>query len=176
MRVAVPTRAPEAIFYGSRANSWMRHRLELVHVRKTAAARRSASAARSRRASAGCTLTRRIAWRGGRRVGLIVYRLAEDHLEVHAIRALRLRQGTGSRLLAAVEAQAASLNHIRPTTTNDSTDALFFYQRRGYRIEAWPVEGIPGRPGSELPWPSAPPPSESVRVIAIATIFSASCR
>ena len=71
--------------------------------------------------------------------GLVVYRVAQDVLEVLAIKALEKHRGVGSLLLGEAErvARARGCSALRLTTTNDNLDALRFYQRRGFVVRAY---------------------------------------
>jgi GNAT superfamily N-acetyltransferase len=74
----------------------------------------------------------------GKRRGLLTYRIAQDQCEIVTLNSLVENAGIGSMLLAAVERQAAAEKCTRLwlITTNDNTDALRFYQKRGFRIAA----------------------------------------
>jgi GNAT superfamily N-acetyltransferase len=74
----------------------------------------------------------------GKRRGLLTYTIAQDQCEIVTLNSLVENAGIGSALLAAVERQAAAEKCTRLwlTTTNDNTNALHFYQRRGFRIAA----------------------------------------
>lgn len=78
------------------------------------------------------------ALRADRIVGHASYRIVADACEVTSIAADPPRRGTGSRLMDAVlaAAQTAGCTRVWLTTTNDNLDALRFYQRRGFRLEA----------------------------------------
>ncbi|MEU3455439.1 GNAT family N-acetyltransferase [Micromonospora sp. NPDC006766] len=74
----------------------------------------------------------------GELAGALVYRLADDGLEVVSLVAADAGLGVGSALLAAAEATAlaAGAGRLWLVTTNDNLAALRFYQRRGLRIVA----------------------------------------
>ncbi|SCF31264.1 Ribosomal protein S18 acetylase RimI [Micromonospora viridifaciens] len=74
----------------------------------------------------------------GELAGALVYRLADDGLEVVSLAASSPGLGAGSALLAAAEAVAlaAGMGRLWLVTTNDNLSALRFYQRRGLRIVA----------------------------------------
>ena len=76
--------------------------------------------------------------------GLAVYRWADEFVELLALRASAKQSGVGSALLAEVEALARrqSILRVRLCTTNDNLDALRFYQRRGFRVVAYRVNGF----------------------------------
>lgn len=79
--------------------------------------------------------------------GALAYRLLGDGLHIVALAADALwqRSGVGGRLVAEAEllARRLALSRVIVTTTNDNLPALYFYQRRGYRLTAL-------RPGSVL--------------------------
>ncbi|MEM7022355.1 MAG: GNAT family N-acetyltransferase [Pseudomonadota bacterium] len=85
-----------------------------------------------------------IVWHEKRRCGLAVYHLTEGELEVLAIRALTKYRGAGSTLLAEMEriARNCECASICLCTTNDNLDALRFYQRRGFTVRAYSVDGF----------------------------------
>ena len=74
----------------------------------------------------------------GARVGLLTYRIDEEGLEVVTIDSLRPGVGFGTALLArATElARRAGAPRLWLITTNDNTDAIGFYERRGLRVVA----------------------------------------
>lgn len=74
----------------------------------------------------------------GEFAGALVYRLADDGLEVVSLAATGQGRGAGSALLAAAEAVAlaAGADRLWLVTTNDNLAALRFYQRRGLRLVA----------------------------------------
>lgn len=74
----------------------------------------------------------------GELAGALVYRIADDGLEVVSLVAADSGLGVGSALLAAAEttARAGGANRLWLVTTNDNLSALRFYQRRGLRIVA----------------------------------------
>ena len=69
-------------------------------------------------------------------VGMASYEIVADECEIVVLLALNRWQGIGAALLGHVEkaAIAASCKRVWGITTNDNTDALRFYQRRGYRL------------------------------------------
>ncbi|MBM3287342.1 MAG: GNAT family N-acetyltransferase, partial [Candidatus Eisenbacteria bacterium] len=79
-----------------------------------------------------------LAEEGARIVGLVTYETRRGRCEVVSLDALRRGGGIGTRLLAAVERRARSLDcrEVWLITTNDNLRALRFYQRRGYEIRA----------------------------------------
>ncbi len=64
--------------------------------------------------------------------------------EVLAIKAIEQGKGVGTALLAEAERRAAAAGaaKIWLNTTNDNTNALRFYQRRGYRVTAYHICGF----------------------------------
>jgi ribosomal protein S18 acetylase RimI-like enzyme len=68
--------------------------------------------------------------------GLLTYEVRGDVLEIVTLDAMRQWAGTGTALVEAAVAEAASrgCSEVRLTTTNDNLDALRFYQRRGFRL------------------------------------------
>jgi GNAT superfamily N-acetyltransferase len=72
--------------------------------------------------------------------GALAYRLHGNGLHIVALAtdALWQRSGVGGHLVAEAEllARRLSLGRVVVTTTNDNLPALYFYQRRGYRISA----------------------------------------
>ncbi|MGE0450737.1 MAG: GNAT family N-acetyltransferase [Vicinamibacterales bacterium] len=72
--------------------------------------------------------------------GALAYRLLGDGLHVVALATdpMWQRSGVGGHLIAEAElmARRLSLSRIVVTTTNDNLPALYFYQRRGYRLTA----------------------------------------
>ncbi|MDR0928742.1 MAG: GNAT family N-acetyltransferase [Oscillospiraceae bacterium] len=76
------------------------------------------------------------AFEGGALVGLATYRFLSDACELLSLNSRAQGRGLGSALMQQVEqiAKAAGCTHMLLITTNDNTDALRFYQRRGYDI------------------------------------------
>jgi GNAT superfamily N-acetyltransferase len=56
--------------------------------------------------------------------------------ELVAINAFSRYQGIGSALLRSIVDRLEGFEMLRLTTTNDNLDALRFYQRRGFRLQA----------------------------------------
>ncbi|MFL6142773.1 MAG: GNAT family N-acetyltransferase [Labedaea sp.] len=69
-------------------------------------------------------------------VGLLTYRINGATLDIVTINAFRTGAGVGTALVEKLAGQASALGarRIRVATTNDNTDALRFYQRRGFRL------------------------------------------
>ena len=76
--------------------------------------------------------------------GALAYRLLPDALQIVALATdpMWQRTGVGGYLVAEVElmARRRTLGRVIFCTTNDNLPALYFYQRRGYRI----TEVVPG--------------------------------
>ena len=74
----------------------------------------------------------------GKLVGVLTFVLADAECEILTLHAAERFHGIGSALIAAVERLAADAGCSRLwlITTNDNTDALRFYQRRGFRLAA----------------------------------------
>lgn len=72
------------------------------------------------------------------RIGLITYRVVDDHCEIVTLDSTQPGQGIGTRLIDAVKAaaRAAGCNRLWLITTNDNVDALRFYQKRGFELVA----------------------------------------
>jgi len=79
-----------------------------------------------------------VAMDGDRIAGHVAYRIGPDGCELVAIAAEPRRIGIGSRLLERVidVARDAGSGRVWLTTTNDNLDALRFYQRRGFHLNA----------------------------------------
>lgn len=73
-----------------------------------------------------------------RRAGLVTYSVQQRECQIVSLNSLVENIGIGKTLLAAVEREASSMGCRRLwlITTNDNTDALRFYQKRGLRIAA----------------------------------------
>lgn len=56
--------------------------------------------------------------------------------ELVAINAFSRYQGIGSAILRSIVDRLQGFEMLRLTTTNDNLDALRFYQRRGFRLQA----------------------------------------
>jgi ribosomal protein S18 acetylase RimI-like enzyme len=82
------------------------------------------------------TLPGFVAWRDGRRLGLVTYRPEGDEWEILTLHSAVQDAGAGTALIDAVkdEARAGGATAVWLITTNDNTHALRFYQRRGFRI------------------------------------------
>jgi GNAT superfamily N-acetyltransferase len=74
-----------------------------------------------------------------RPLGLITVHVEDGGCEVVTLNSIDQGVGVGTALLAAAEAYARGhrCNRLWLITTNDNTQALRFYQRRGMRIHGW---------------------------------------
>jgi ribosomal protein S18 acetylase RimI-like enzyme len=79
-----------------------------------------------------------VAEQGEKRVGLITYRFEDNECEIVTLNSVVEGIGVGSSLLDAVTdaAQSAHCRRLRIFTTNDNTEALHFYQKRGFTLVA----------------------------------------
>lgn len=70
--------------------------------------------------------------------GLLTYYVEGAHCEIITLNAKVGGKGIGSALVTAVvqEMKAQSVSRIWLLTTNDNTDAMRFYQRRGFDMKA----------------------------------------
>ena len=77
-----------------------------------------------------------IAEDAGSMSGLLSYLIDGEACEVLTLHSAERHTGVGTMLLDAVEAIAAAsgCRRLWLVTTNDNTDALRFYQRRGFRL------------------------------------------
>ena len=77
-----------------------------------------------------------VAYVDGTPMGAAVYEIRGTQCELVSLDALRQWQGIGTALLAAVEdaARSEGCERLWLITTNDNTDAIRFYQRRGYQF------------------------------------------
>jgi ribosomal protein S18 acetylase RimI-like enzyme len=79
-----------------------------------------------------------VAFRDGRRVGLLTYSIEGQECEIVTINSLLERCGVGTNLIDAVQRVAleAGCTRLWLITTNDNLEALRFYQRRGFLLVA----------------------------------------
>lgn len=79
-----------------------------------------------------------VAERAGEPAGIVAYLVAGDGCEIITIDAVERFRGVGTALVERVKAEALRLGcrQLTVTTTNDNLDALRFYHRRGFRLEA----------------------------------------
>ena len=66
--------------------------------------------------------------------GVVTYHIMENSMEILSLDSLRENRGTGTALLNAAirEARERNCSRIMLITTNDNTNALRFYQKRGF--------------------------------------------
>lgn len=85
-----------------------------------------------------------MAWDGDTIAGLITYRIADRECEILSMDSLQEGLGIGSALIERVIelAKDAHCRRITVTTTNDNTDALRFYQKRGFTMARLYVDAI----------------------------------
>ena len=69
-------------------------------------------------------------------MGLLTYNINNNECEIITLNSTKKKVGIGSLLLKKVEELALSknCNRLWVITTNDNTDALCFYQKKGFRI------------------------------------------
>jgi ribosomal protein S18 acetylase RimI-like enzyme len=90
------------------------------------------------------TLPGFIAEADGEVVGLVTYEVRGDVAELVTLNAFRPAGGIGTALLSAVvdAARAVGCSRMVLMTTNDNTDGLRFYQRRGFRLRELRVNAL----------------------------------
>ncbi|MHA1909266.1 MAG: GNAT family N-acetyltransferase [Candidatus Thorarchaeota archaeon] len=78
-----------------------------------------------------------VAESNGERVGLLTYQVDDRQLEIVTLDSLMEGVGIGTELVdhTLVEAKKKKCNRVWLVTTNDNTDALRFYQRRGFVLQ-----------------------------------------
>ena len=71
-------------------------------------------------------------------IGLVTYVFHQKEVEIISLDSIKNGKGIGSLLMKEVEklVQSKGLHIISLVTTNDNLNALKFYQKRGYKIEA----------------------------------------
>jgi len=71
-------------------------------------------------------------------VGLVCYRIEENECEIIVLQSMAEKQGIGTNLILEVinEARKHSCKRVWLITTNDNTDAMHFYQKRGFVFSA----------------------------------------
>lgn len=92
--------------------------------------------ARLGRLEDAATASKLIAEDDGTLVGVLSYLIDGEDCEVLTLHAAQPLRGIGTALLEAVETAAlvSGCRRLWLITTNDNTDGLRFYQRRGFRI------------------------------------------
>jgi ribosomal protein S18 acetylase RimI-like enzyme len=100
--------------------------------------------------------------------GALVYRLLNDALHVVALATDPgwQRSGVGGHLIAEAELLARRLNlpRVVVATTNDNLPALYFYQRRGYRLTALVPNSVLAHTGQVCPGFAGIPVQDEVRL------------
>lgn len=78
------------------------------------------------------------------KVGLITFSISKDECEIITLNNLKENLGIGTALLEELENFATSkgCKRLWVITTNDNTDALRFYQMKGFRIKAIYIDAI----------------------------------
>ena len=79
-----------------------------------------------------------VAVQKGKLVGLVTYRVEGNECEITTMNSLIERKGIGTALVDAVKSVAvkAGCKRIWLVTTNDNTEALRFWQKRGFNFKA----------------------------------------
>lgn len=85
-----------------------------------------------------------VAVQGDEPVGLTTYHIVGDDCELVTLNSLRPKLGIGSALVAAVKEKAikAGCRRLWLITTNDNTQAIRFYQQRGFRLAALHIDAL----------------------------------
>lgn len=100
--------------------------------------------------------------------GALAYRLHGDALHIVALATdpMWQRTGVGGYLLAEAELLARRLELYRlvVSTSNDNLPALYFYQRRGYRLTDVVVDNVMVHTGQEVPGFAGIPVRDEVRL------------
>jgi GNAT superfamily N-acetyltransferase len=100
--------------------------------------------------------------------GALAYRLLGDALHIVALATdpMWQRSGVGAYLVAEAEllARRLKLTRLVVATTNDNLPALYFYQRRGYRLTELARDGIIDHTGKALPGFASIPVRDEIRL------------
>jgi len=100
--------------------------------------------------------------------GALAYRLLGDALHIVALATdpMFQRAGVGGHLLAEAEllARRLKLSRLVVATTNDNLPALYFYQRRGYRLTELVVNSVAAHTRQEVPGFAGIPVRDEVRL------------
>jgi GNAT superfamily N-acetyltransferase len=100
--------------------------------------------------------------------GALAYRLLGDALHIVALATdpMWQRSGVGGYLVAEAELLARRLNLSRlvVSTTNDNLPALYFYQRRGYRLTDLVPNNVIAHTRQELPGFAGIPVRDEIRL------------
>ncbi|UCE23510.1 MAG: GNAT family N-acetyltransferase [Candidatus Zixiibacteriota bacterium] len=80
----------------------------------------------------------------GERVGLLTYEVTGDQCEIVTLDAFNKWSGIGTKLIQAIidMLNRSSVKRLWLITTNDNTDAIRFYQKRGFTIAAVHVNAM----------------------------------
>jgi ribosomal protein S18 acetylase RimI-like enzyme len=104
----------------------------------------------------------------GQPAGALAYRLLGDALHIVALATdpMWQRSGVGGHLLAEAEilARRLQLQRLIVSTTNDNLPALYFYQRRGYRLTDLESNSIIAHTGQEVAGFAGIPVRDEVRL------------
>ncbi len=78
-----------------------------------------------------------VAFHNQERLGLLTYQLKESECEIITLNALIENKGIGTALIGHFENYCITkgVKRLWVITTNDNTDALRFYQKRGFKIK-----------------------------------------
>jgi len=100
--------------------------------------------------------------------GALAYRLLGDALHIVALATdpMWQRSGVGGHLVAEAEllARRLGLKRLIVSTTNDNLPALYFYQRRGYRLTDLVPNSIIGQTRREVAGFAGIPVRDEVRL------------
>jgi GNAT superfamily N-acetyltransferase len=100
--------------------------------------------------------------------GALAYRLMGNALHIVALATdpMWQRSGVGGHLVAEAELLARRLGLVRliVSTTNDNLPALYFYQRRGYRLTHLVPQSVVEHTGQEHPGFAGIPVRDEVRL------------
>jgi ribosomal protein S18 acetylase RimI-like enzyme len=100
--------------------------------------------------------------------GALAYRLLGDALHIVALATdpMWQRSGVGGHLVAEAEllARRLDLKRLIVSTTNDNLPALYFYQRRGYRLTDLVPNSIIAQTGQEVAGFAGIPVRDEVRL------------
>jgi ribosomal protein S18 acetylase RimI-like enzyme len=100
--------------------------------------------------------------------GALAYRLLGDALHIVALATdpMWQRSGVGAYLVAEAELLARRLKLVRVVvaTTNDNLPALYFYQRRGYRLTDLVPQAVPKHTHKQTPGFAGIPVRDEIRL------------
>lgn len=85
-----------------------------------------------------------VAVQNNRNVGIVLYTKIEEEIEILTINSLHPGKGIGTKLLDAIKEKAKSegVKKLTVITTNDNTNAMHFYQKRGFVFTALYVNAL----------------------------------